>query len=154
MRRVLAIVTVVLTMVAGVTIAEAKVAKGKFGGTTEAGDPVGFKIDKKGRVLSFYFEGVHLTCSDGDSFDSGTGSNRIQTPSDVRFKPVHKKFSIQFRNDAQGNGWDTTGTFRKKGKKASGTLSAFANFDEHNQPDPNGSVHCKSGTLDWSVKRK
>lgn len=154
MKRALLIVVIVATAAFGVTISEAKVAGGKFAGATSAGDPVGFGVDRNGRVYSFYFEDVTLSCNDGDKFDSGAGGNRQQTPRPKRYKVKKGKFKIKNHDDAAGHGWDAKAKFKSKGNKATGTLKIYANFDEENNPEPNGPVRCESETLTFSVKRK
>jgi hypothetical protein len=152
MRRLLVGMLAVLALVAGATVAEAAIKT--FAGTTSAADPIGFKVDSKGSVYSFYFEGVHLTCTDGDEFDSGTGTQRIRTPRSQKFKVTARKFKINVREEENSRGWDISGKFKRGAKGASGTLTVFANFDEQNAPNPEGPVECTSGALKWSVKRK
>jgi len=156
MKRSIVAGVLVLTLVAvGAAPASAKIARGTFAGTTAKADPVGFKVNKKGRVLSFYYDAVTLTCTDGDSFDSPTGADRVQTPTRVKFNvSARRKFGITARNEQTGFGWDADGTFNARGSKASGTLKVFATFNDQNQQDPNGTIRCESGDLTWSVKRK
>jgi hypothetical protein len=152
-KRLLIVVAVLFAVVASATVAGAAVKKGAFSGTTTADDPVGFKVDSKGRVYGFYFAGVRLTCTDGDEFDSPTGADRLHTPSSRRFTVSSRKFAIKVRDKSAGNGWNVSGRFKSRGKEASGTFSIFANFDEQNQPDPEGSVKCQA-ELAWSAKRQ
>jgi hypothetical protein len=155
MKRSLIVATGVVAAVAGASVAEAAISAGSFKGTTTAKDKVAFSVPKKNRVADFYFEGVTLTCTDGDKFDTGTGSNRLQSPSGKRYKVSSKrKFSIKDHNDTQGNGWDVTGKFNSKGTVATGTLTVFANFDISNNADPKGDVKCKSGPLKFTANRK
>jgi hypothetical protein len=143
------------TAVFGVTIAEAKIANGKFVGATTAKDPVGLLVDSKGRVYKFKFEGVALTCSDGDEFETPSGGEKLQSPVGERYKVNSKrKFKVSSHDDEAGNGWDATGKFNASGNKATGTLKIFANFDTSNNPDPQGSVKCTSEKLTYSVTRK
>jgi hypothetical protein len=151
----------VIATVVGATVAEAAIKKGTFTGKTSAADPVGFKVGKRGKVYSFYYEGVTLKCTDGDSFDTPTGTpkpdqpGRVQTPSKVRFKVTSKgKWGIQARNTKTGFGWDVDAKFRSKGERSTGTLSVFATFNEQNQQDPNGTIRCESDELSWSAKRR
>jgi hypothetical protein len=155
MRRGLAVLAVSAVAVAGASAAEAAVSKGSFAGKTSAGDPIGFRVDGKSRVYSFYFEGVTLKCSDGDSFDTPVGSDRIQSPKSVRFTiSKDRRFGFTARDKQAGNGHDVSGRFSSSGNRTSGTLSIFARFDEQNHADPNGSVSCSSGKLKFSVKRR
>jgi hypothetical protein len=154
MKRALASVLVVLAAVTGASVAEAAIGAGVFIGATAAKDPVGFKV-QSGRVVSFYYEGVHMTCSDKDSIDTYTGKDRIQTPVRSKFKVSSKgKWSIKARNPKTGFGWDVKAGFKSKGASASGTLKVFARFDNTNTQNPKGSITCTSGTLKWSAKRK
>jgi hypothetical protein len=146
---------VVVAGVTGASVAEAAIRSGTFAGKTSAADPVGFKVDSSGRVISFYYEGVHMTCSDKDSIDTYTGKDRIQTPVRSKFKVSSKgKWSIKARNPKTGFGWDVKAGFKSKGASASGTLKVFARFDNTNTQNPKGSITCTSGTLKWSAKRK
>ena len=149
MRR-LAIVAVVLLGTVGATVAEAAVKT--YSGTTSASDPVGLKVDSKGRVYAFYFVDVHLTCSDGDEFD--TGPDPIKSPTSKRYKVRKGKFKIRIRERDAGRGWDVAGKFSSRRKVVGGTFRVFANFDENFNPDPDGSAKCTSGVLKWSAKRK
>jgi hypothetical protein len=156
MRR-FAIAVLMLTLLVGVSVAEAQIAKGTFTGKTKADDPVGLSVDKQGRVYAFYAAGVTLNCTDGDKFTTPSGAKkRLQSPAKARYTvDAERKWTIQVRDDEFGNGWDVTGgKFSKSGAKSTGTLNVFANFDAQNQPDPNGSVHCETGPLKFSVKRK
>jgi hypothetical protein len=155
MKRALLTATVIAATVVGATVAEAAITKGTFAGKTSAADPIGFKVDKRGKVYSFHYEGVKLTCTDGDSFDTPTGSTRVETPRDVRFKVTSKgTWGIKARNRKSGFGWDADAKFRSKGARSTGTLSIFATFNEQNQQDPNGTIRCESDELTWSTKRR
>jgi hypothetical protein len=155
MKRGVVTAVVLVGTVAGASVAEGAVEKGKFTGKTKAGDPVGFTVPKTNRVSDFFFEGVHLTCSDGDEFDTGTGAQRLRSPAGKSYKVNSKRrFSIKVRNNQAGNGWDIKGKFNSKGKTAAGTLTIFATFDDQNQADPQGSVKCTSGKLPWTATRK
>jgi hypothetical protein len=155
MKRALVVAVVVGATVVGASVAEAAIQKGTFTGKTTAGDPVGLTVVKKNRVADFYFETVHLTCSDGDQFDTGKGSNRLQSPAGKRYTVSSKrKFSIKDHNDQAGNGWDVKGKFTSDGSQVTGTLSVFATFDTSNNATPNGSVKCKSANLKFTAKRK
>jgi hypothetical protein len=153
MKRALATAAVIATGVTGASVAEAAIGAGTFTGATTAKDPLGFKV-KGGRVLSFYFEGVHTTCSDGDTFDTPKGKYRIQTPSKKRFRVTSSgKFGIKARNERTGFGWDAKGRFKSKGSRATGTLKVFARFNDENYQDAKGDITCTSGTIRWTAKR-
>jgi hypothetical protein len=157
MKRVLAAALAVAAGVTGVTAAEAAIGAGTFTGATSAKDPLGFKVSS-GRVVSFYFEGVHTECSDKaddpDQFDTPTGKYRIQTPATKRFRVTSSgKFGIKARNPRTGFGWDAKGQFKKGGSRATGTLKVFARFNDENQQDAKGNITCSSGTLRWTAKR-
>jgi hypothetical protein len=155
MKRVLVIAVLAATLVVGATVAEAAIKRGTFKGKTSAADPVGLSVNASGRVVNFYYEGVKLECTDGDSFDTPTGANRIQTPNSVKFKVSSKgKFTIRARNKENGFGWDVAGRFRSKGAKTTGTLKVRAKFNDQNQQDPNGSITCESAKLSFTLKRK
>ena len=136
MKRVLVIAVLTAALVVGVTVAEAAVKKGTFSGKSNAGDPIGLKVNKKGKVFAFYYDAVQLSCTDGDSFDTPKGKDRIQTPNDVLFKVNSKrKFSITASNSQTGFGWEAKGKFNAKGKKVTGTLKVHAKFNDQNQQD-------------------
>ena len=147
----LPVVAALVATAAGATVAEAAIRKGSFSGSTAAADPVTLKVDGKGRVHAFTYDGVHMTCSDGDEFDTGPG---LGSPAAKRYRVTKGKFKIKVRETEHGRGWDINGRFRSRGKAARGTLTIFAKFDASNNADPNGSVECSSGTLKWSAKRK
>jgi hypothetical protein len=145
---------VVAVGVTGVSAAEAAISPGTFTGATSAKDPLGFKVSG-GRVISFYFEAVHTTCSDGDTFDTPTGKYRIQTPTSKRFKVSSSgKWGITARNARTGFGWDARGAFKSNGSGGSGTLKVVARFNDENYQDPKGNITCRSGTLKWTAKRR
>jgi len=155
MKRVLVIAVLTAALVVGVTVAEAAVKKGTFSGKSNAGDPIGLKVNKAGKVYAFYYDAVRLECTDGDAFDSPTGKDRIQTPNDVLFKVnAKRKFSIKANNSQTGFGWEATGKFNKRGKKVAGTLKVHAKFNDQNQQDPNGSITCTSKNLTYTLNRK
>jgi hypothetical protein len=154
MKRALATALVIAAGVTGASVAEAAIRSGTFAGTTSAKDPIGFKVDSGGRVISFYFEAVHTTCSDGDTFDTPSGKYRVQTPASKRFKVTSSgKWGISARNTRTGFGWDAKGGFKSQGASATGTLKVFARFNDENYQDPKGNITCTSGTLKWTAKR-
>src|SRR4051812_682686 len=148
MRRALATAIVIAAGVTGASVAEAAIGAGVFIGATAAKDPVGFKV-KSGRVVSFYFEGVHTTCSDDDSFNTPKGKYRVQTPAKKRFRVSSSgKFGIKARNPKTGFGWDAKGQFvGKGGATARGTLKVFARFNDENYQRADGKITCTSGTI-------
>jgi len=155
MKRVLVIAVLTAALVVGVTVAEAAIKKGTFTGKSNAADPIGLKVNKAGKVYAFFYDGVRLSCTDGDAFDSPTGKDRIQTPNDVLFKLNSKrKFTITAQNKQTGFGWEAGGKFNAKGKKVTGTLTVHAKFNDQNQQDPNGSVNCTSKSLTYTLNRK
>ena len=134
--------------------AEGAVKRGTFRGTTNEADPIGFKVDRKGRVYSLFYEAVTLSCTDGDTFETPAGATRVQTPAGERFKVASKAFGIEARNKVTGFGWDADGVFKGKGRRASGTLRIFATFNDDNQQDAKGSVRCESRPLTWTARRR
>ncbi|HEX8122960.1 MAG TPA: hypothetical protein VF549_17050 [Solirubrobacteraceae bacterium] len=129
--------------------AQAVVKAGTFAGTTSEADPIGFRVDGKGRVLRFRFEAVALTCSDGDT----VATPKVVTPARVHFKVKANAFGIKARNETSGFGWDADGVFRGRGRRARGTLKIFASFNEQNQQDADGATKCESAALTWTAKR-
>lgn len=148
--RLVAVLVLATVMAAVVPASAAAVKRGSFAGATSADDPVSFKVDRRGRVVSFAFDAVELTCSDGDSVDTP----RVVTPRRERFRVRRGRFGIEARNAETGFGWDADGRFRSKGRRATGTLTVFASFDEQNRQAANGSVKCESDALSWSVRRR
>jgi hypothetical protein len=148
-KRLLACVLVAACVLTAGGVAEAAVRKGVYTGRTSARDPFSFRVDKRKRVYLVSFRRVHLTCTDGDEFDTGT----ITSPRSERFVTTRRgRWGFRARNDSLGNGHDVSG--RVRSPRARGTLRVFARFDENNQPDPNGSIMCDSGTLTWTAKRR
>ncbi len=170
-KRALVIAASLVALLAGVTTAEAVIAKGKFAGKTKRGEPLGFRVDKSNRVYSFYFQDVRLDCTDGDHFftpgpknpsdpdpsqqgEEGEGQTIVRTPKSERFAiSSSNKWGFTARNNDVGNGYDVSGKFSSQ-DKSKGTFSIFANFDEGNEGDPSGEVKCSSGKLSFTVKRK
>ncbi|HEX8205667.1 MAG TPA: hypothetical protein VF587_06395 [Solirubrobacteraceae bacterium] len=149
--RVGTIVLVAATMLAvAAPGATGKVKGGGFAGTTSAEDPLSFKVDRKGRVMSFSFDAVALTCSDGDTVDTP----KVTTPRGERFTVRRRGFGIEARNATTGFGWDVSGRFRSRGRRSTGTLSVFASFNDDNQQDADGTIKCESEALTWSVRRR
>ena len=155
MKRASVVAAVAIAAVTGASIAEAAISKGTFKGKSTAGDNVGFIVIKKNRIADFYYEGVQLTCTDGDKYDTGSGALRVQSASKARYKvSSNGRFSLKVRNDSHGKGWDVKGQFASKGAKATGTLSVFASYDITNNADPDGEVKCKSGNVKFTVTRR
>ena len=158
MRRTLAVAMAAIGLIAGVSTAVAAIGKGTFAGKTSAGDPLGFRVDSHRNVYSFYFQGVTLKCSDGDQFDSPSpehpqGGTELRTPRSKDYPIVKRKFKIVVKEAQGGRGYTVKGKFTSK-NKSTGTLQVYANFDSHDNPDPNGSVHCDSGKLPFTAKRE
>jgi hypothetical protein len=131
------------------------VRPGTFSGTLKSpvtGEtaPMGFKVDRKGRVTAFRFSDVKLTCSDGDT----VAAPKVVTPKGVTFPVRGNRFGIEARNDETGFGWDADGAFRSKGRRSTGTFRAFARFDERNQQDPDGEIRCVSASFSWNARRR
>jgi hypothetical protein len=165
--RALAVLAALAVPVAGVDAAPAPVPRGKFAGKTSKADPVGFRVDRKGRVYSFYFVGVTLTCTDGDSFDTpspaepdANGSTRVETRRSTRYTLDDARlFVISARNDNAGSRYEISGRFKASGNRAYGLLRVYANFSDggpgnDDVPDPDGDIRCKSGKLRWSADRR
>jgi hypothetical protein len=149
-RHALLAVAVAATMtLSAAAPASGAVKAGAFAGTTSADNPIGFRVDGKGRVVRFRFEAVTLTCSDGDTVTTP----KVVTPSNVHFKVRSGAFGIKARNDTSGFGWDADGVFRSRGRRAKGTLKIFASFNEQNRQDVDGTTKCESAALTWTAKR-
>lgn len=152
MKRVLSSLIPIALAVGVATAAEGAALRGAYRGQTSAADPVKFKVNKMGKVTAFHFDGVHLSCTDGDEFDSPSGVNQIGSPTGKTYKIKKRKFAIKVRDNEAGNGWDATGKLNRSGTKATGTLRVFARFGEGNEADPQGQIMCDSGELTYSVK--
>jgi hypothetical protein len=154
MKRFVAMVAVA-AMAVGAGAAEAAIKKGKFVGQTAKGDPMGLKVNKNNEVFAYFYDGVHLKCTDGDELDTPSGADRIQTPNDVPFTiSSSRKWSIRARDNDNGVGWDVAARFNKAGTKTKGTLSVFALFNEQSEQDPNGNIRCEVKNLKFTLKRK
>lgn len=145
---ILALVASVLAVAA--PAAPAAIKRGSFAGTTSGDDPLSFRVDRRGRVMSFSFDAVSLSCTDGD----GVSTPRVVTPRRERFRVRSGRFGIRARNEKTGFGWDVDGRFRNRGRRATGTLTVFASFNDQNQQDADGSIKCESESLTWSVRRR
>ena len=154
MKRLLLTAGAIAALAAGASTADAAIAKGNFAGLVGAkanGDAFGFRVDDKGRVYSVRFTGVTLTCTDEDKFDSGL----IRTSKNERYKVDSEgRWGLTYDNKAAGWGFVVAAKFKSGGSSAKGTLRIKANFDELNEPDPDGTRKCDSGLLKWSAKRQ
>jgi hypothetical protein len=101
-------------------------------------------------VILFSFDAVALTCTDGDTVDTP----KVVTPRAERFAVRANRFGIRASNRVTGFGWDAEGRFRSRGRRATGTLTVFASFNDDNQQDANGTIKCESEALTWSVRRR
>ena len=149
-RRAIPAALAVAAALAAFAPAAFSVRRGTFGGQTSEGDTVGFKVDRGGRVHAFHFEDIRLSCRDGDE----VRTPRVRTPRGMRFKVRRNRFGIEARNATTGFGWDAKGTFRRRGRRATGTLKAFASFTEDNQQSADGPIKCESAPLTWTVRRR
>jgi hypothetical protein len=146
---------VIAAIALGAGVAEAVVAKGSYRGKTSAGDRVGLKVDSRGRVHTFFYEGVRLRCSDGTEVDTPRGAGRVQTAAGTRFRVGSKgRWAISLRDTRSGFRWSATGRFSSNGARTAGALRVVATFDEQDNQDPDGSVTCESGRLGFVAKRR
>ena len=150
MRVLVAFLAVFLLLAVSAPAAPAAIKRGTFAGTSSAEDPVSFRVDRRGRVMSFAFDAVSLTCTDGDE----VSTPRVVTPRGERFRVRSNRFGIKARNAKTGFGWDASGRFRDRARRARGTLRVFASFNDQNQQDADGSIKCVSESLTWSARRR
>jgi hypothetical protein len=148
MKRVLICLLVAACLVAVTVIAQAAVKRGTYRGKTGADDPVSFKVTRAKKVTQFSYDRIHLTCTDGDSFDS----TRAIPPGQKVNVTRRGRFEFEAGNADRSFRFQVAGRIRSP--RASGTIQVFATFDENNQLDPNGSVRCDSGELKWNVRRR
>lgn len=144
-----------LSASAGLAAPAHAVKRGTFTGTLKAAAtgetaPMGFKVDRKGRVTAFRFAGVKLSCSDGDTVTAPV----VLTPKGVTFAVRANRFGIEASNEETGFGWDADGVFKGRGRRATGGLRVFARFNDQNQQDAAGAIRCASASFAWSAKRK
>jgi hypothetical protein len=134
----------VLSPMPAAPVAEAAVAPGTYRGTTTRGEGVGFNVSRSQMLTSVSFTNILLACTDGDRFRA---TQRL---------PVTARISRTGRFSVQATGAGSGGRAggRIRSLRASGTLRIFARFDPQNQPDPNGSVLCDSGTLRWRATKR
>jgi hypothetical protein len=115
---------------------------GSYNGTTDQDLAVSFKAGKKFvRAFVIKEEG---SCSNG-RMSTGT-----QGPFKMRIKR-HGKFGEAGASPSGATRTRVTG--KLKGHAASGTIRVTSHFNDAGQPDPNGSMICKSGTVHWTAKR-
>lgn len=149
MRVVVVLVVTAALLAVSAPAASAAIKRGSFAGTTSGDDPLSFKVDRRGRVMSFSFDAVSLTCTDGD----GVSTPKVVTPRRERFRVRVNRFGISARNRTTGFGWEADGRFRNRGRRATGTLRVFASFNDANQQDADGAIKCESEALTWSARR-
>lgn len=135
------------------TAAEAAVSKGSFTGTTAAKDPIGLTVGAGSRVTTLYFEGVHMTCTDKDEYDTLSGQYRMQAKGKFRIGSGGK-FTVKKSKQGGASAWTATGTFNAKGTRATGTLTIKQRYNVENYLDPKGAVRCDSGKVKFTVTRR
>jgi hypothetical protein len=144
---------VVAAAALGAAPAEAAVAPGAFAGRTTAKDPVGITVGSASRVTSAYFEGVHMTCTDKDQYDTLKGQYRMHANGRFRIASS-RKFTVKKSTNKGASTWSISGRFASKGTGAAGTLSIVQRFNIENQLDPKGSIRCESGKVKLTVARR
>jgi hypothetical protein len=135
------------------TAAEAAVSKGTFTGTTAAKDPIGLTVGAGSRVTSLYFEGVHMTCTDKDDFDTLTGQYRMQAKGKFRIGS-NGKWTVKKSTHSGASAWTASGQFNGKSNRSTGTLRIRQRYNIENYLDPKGTVRCDSGNLKFTVTRR
>jgi hypothetical protein len=134
-----------VALVAALAIAAPAAAafkRGSYTGTTDQGLAVSFKAGKKYiRAFEVKEQGA---CSDGRV------SRGTQGPFKMRIKR-HGKFGEVGTSPTGATRTRVTG--KLKGQTASGTLRVTSRFNDLGQPDPKGSIICKTGTVHWTATR-
>jgi hypothetical protein len=131
--------------------AEAAVSNGTLTGTTAAKDPIGLTVSGS-RVTTLYFEGVHMTCTDKDQYDTLKGQYRMQAKGKFRIGSSGK-FTFKRSTHEGASAWTATGKFNSKGTHATGTLTINQRYNDQNYLDPKGTIRCASGKLKFTVNR-
>jgi hypothetical protein len=149
--RLVAVLVVVLALAVAAPAIAGSFSNGSWKGTT--GQKMGPKGHRTHRKISFQADNsaseitklklnAQGTCSDkGTSVDNQSGLF-----ADV---DANGKFTIEGSGPKGGTKFKLTGTI--SGKKASGTFVIKSRFNKKNQPDPNGSIKCSTGTVKWSA---
>lgn len=152
MKRVLPLVAIVAAALAAAT-AHAAVSAGTFTGKTTAKDPIGITVNGSSRVTGMYFEGVHMTCTDKDEYDTLKGADRTATHGrKVRIKKSGK-WTLNVSTNKGAMTWTASGRFTAKGTRTTGTLSINARYNDENELDPQGPIRCQSGKLKFTATR-
>jgi hypothetical protein len=148
-RLALALALVVLLAVAATAIAATTFTSGKYVGTTEQKNSEGkhrkikFKVNAStGMMHSMRFVETGKCNDDGTSI--GT-QKRLHAEIDA---------NGDFRIDAPSNSGASHIKVRGhvEGSKATGTFSLKSRFNKKsNKPDPDGSIKCSTGTVEWSA---
>jgi hypothetical protein len=147
----LLLIALAVALAAAVPAAYAAVTyqSGRYNGTTEQRNHEGkhrkitFRADYEGgEIRSMKF--VESTkCSDG--FNS-VGTQR------GLFGDVDENGDFVIKAVSSSGATHVTVKGHIEGRKAKGTINARSRFNKQNEPDPHGSIKCKSGDIDWSAK--
>jgi hypothetical protein len=145
----LAILTVLVLALAGPAYALTSFTTGKYAGKTAQ-----TKSNGKHRKISFHadFDASQVTnlkfvetgkCNDGGHSSGSQKGLHADVDANGNFKIVAKSSSGATKLKLNGS---------LSGTKASGTFSIKSRFNKSNNPDPNGSIKCSTGTVKWSAK--
>jgi hypothetical protein len=132
--------------------AEAAVSGGTLTGTTTAKDPIGLTVGAGSRVTTLYFEGVHMTCTDKDEYDTLKGQYRMQAKGRFRIASGGR-WTVTKSTHSGASTWSATGNFNAKGNRSTGTLTIKQRFNVENELNPKGSIRCESGKVKFTVNR-
>jgi opacity protein-like surface antigen len=150
--RIIISTAAVAAAVIAASAAEAAVSPGTFTGQTSAKDPVGITVSGS-RVTSAYFEGVHMTCTDKDEYDTLKGQYRMHANSKARIGSS-RRFTVKKTTHGGASTFTVAGRFNSKGTGATGTLRIQQRFNIENYLDPKGTITCDSGKLKLTLTHR
>ena len=121
------------------------VSVGGYSGHTEVGNPVSLRVTANRKLVHFHWSGIRLTCTDGDTFTPNGSFDTGSKNGHVNRLTITRLGYFDFFVTGFANRWDVHGRIVRR--VARGTIRVRADFDAQNNLDPNGPVHCDSGTL-------
>lgn len=162
MKRALISALLVVSLVAGVTVAEAAVTTGTFKGNIKQGGKMSIKvqtINGKKRVTRIAWSGIpSFPCEDdgdGNPADDQTPSNEGGVASGQRIKISSEgRFSVRLENGDGSKIVRVTGRYNSAGSKITGIWRQVQRYNLDDELDPAGPTDCASGNRSYSAKRQ
>lgn len=149
-RRITAAALCVGVLGGAAATAEAAFKSGVYRGKTAQQAKISLKvISSKKAVVNFYWQGVRMTCSDGED----RTMRGFKSPSSVRI-PLSRSGRFSLSVPSRDGAVEFAAVGRIRNSKATGALQVQARANEQEELDANGSIVCDSEIVAWTAKRK